>query len=38
MQAILENREVTLCCSLALIAAAKKSSSPDKDYIQQLEV
>jgi hypothetical protein len=38
MQTVIENRDVTLCCSLALIAAHKRSPNPDKEAIQQLEV
>jgi hypothetical protein len=38
MQTIMENRDVTLCCALALIHAHKKTANPDKEAIQQLEV
>ena len=38
LQAIMENRDVTLCCALALLHAQKKLPMPDKDIIAQLEV
>lgn len=38
MQTIMENRDVTLCCALALIHAHKRSPTPDKEAVAQLEV
>ncbi len=36
-QTIIDNRDVTLPCALALIHAYKKTPSQDKDAVQQLE-